>query len=74
MEEIAVKSPITGLVIEVSVSLGEAVNPGDLLVVIESMKMENEVLSESKGKVIEINARENQPISEGAQILTIELS
>ncbi len=73
MKEIAVKSPITGLVIEISVSLGEAVSPGDLLVVIESMKMENEILSEHEGTVKEINVQENQPISEDHSILTIEL-
>ena len=42
MEEIAIQSPMTGIVIEIPVSVGEAVSPGDLLVVIESMKMENE--------------------------------
>ena len=73
MEEKAVKSPITGMVIEISVSVGQSVNPGDLLVVIESMKMENEVLSESEGTVKEISVEENQPISEGGSILTIEL-
>ncbi len=74
MEEKAVKSPITGMVIEISVSVGQSVSPGDLLVVIESMKMENEVLSESEGTVKEISVEENQPISEGGSILTIELS
>ena len=74
MEEIAVKSPITGLVLEISVSLSEAVGPGDLLVVIESMKMENELLSEHEGTIKEINVHENQPVSEGQTILTIELS
>ena len=74
MEEIVVKSPITGLVLEISVSLSEAVGPGDLLVVIESMKMENEILSEHEGTVKEIDVKENQPVSEGQTILTIELS
>lgn len=74
MEEITVKSPITGLVIEISVSVGEAVGPDDLLVVIESMKMENEILSEHKGTVKEINVHVDQPISEDQTILTIELS
>lgn len=74
MEEIVVKSPITGLVLEISVSLSEAVGPGDLLVVIESMKMENEILSEHEGTVKAINVKENQPVSEGQTILTIELS
>ena len=74
MDEIVVNSPITGLVIEVSVSLGEAVAPGDLLVVIESMKMENEIFSEHEGTVKEINVQENQPVSEDEPVLTLERS
>ena len=74
MEDMEIKSPITGLVIEISVSVGDAVTPGDLLVVIESMKMENEILSEYEGTVKKINAHENQPISEEEIILTLELS
>lgn len=74
MEEIIVKSPITGVVLEISISVGEAISPGDLLVVIESMKMENEILSEHQGTIKEINVQENQPISEDNTILTIELS
>ncbi len=74
MEEIAVGSPMTGIVIEISVSEGDAVSPGDLLVVIESMKMENEILSEHTGTVKEIIVGENENISEGARILTLELS
>lgn len=74
MEEITVKSPITGLVIEISVSLGDVVSPGELLVVIESMKMENEILSEHQATVKAINVHENQAISEEDPILTLELS
>ena len=73
MDEITVESPITGIIIEISVSLGQAVTPGDLLVVIESMKMENEILSEHEGTVKEISVREDQPVSEGQSILTLEL-
>ncbi len=64
MAEIAVESPITGVIVEISVSVGEEVSDGDLLVVIESMKMENEILSEFDGTVKEILIRQNQNISQ----------
>ena len=64
MAEIAVESPITGVIVEISVSVGEEVSDGDLLVVIESMKMENEILSEYDGTVKEILIRQNQNISQ----------
>ena len=74
MAEVAIESPITGVVIEVAVSVGEQVSPGDLLVVIDSMKMENEILSEYAGTVKEINVSEDDSISENDPMLTIEVS
>ncbi len=71
MADIAVESPITGLVVEISVSVGEEVAVGDLLVVIESMKMENEILSEHDGAVKEILIRTNQNISQEAPMLIL---
>ena len=64
LAEVAVESPITGVIVEISVSVGEEVSDGDLLVVIESMKMENEILSEFDGTVKEILIRQNQNISQ----------
>ena len=64
MADIAVESPITGVIVEIGVSVGEEVEDGDLLVVIESMKMENEILSEYNGMVKEILIRNNQNISQ----------
>lgn len=72
--ERVVESPITGIVVEISVSVGEEVMPGDLLVVIESMKMENEILSEHSGVVKEILIRPNQNISQDDVMLTLTVS
>ena len=74
MAEVAVESPITGVIVEISVSIGEVVSDGDLLVVIESMKMENEILSEYDGSVKDILVRPNQNISQedSMLVLTVE--
>ena len=74
MAEIAVVCPITGVVIEIAVSVGESVEEGDLLVVIDSMKMENEILSEHAGTVKEINVADDQNVSEDELILTLEVA
>jgi biotin carboxyl carrier protein len=63
---------LTGNVIEVSVSVGDTVSEGDLLAVIESMKMENEIFSEVSGTVIEVRIEEDQNVSEEAVIVVIE--
>ena len=73
MADIAVESPITGVIVEISVSVGEEVSDGDLLVVIESMKMENEILSEYDGTVKEILVRRNQNISQEDPMLILSV-
>jgi len=73
LADITVESPITGLVVEISVSVGEEVEDGDLLVVIESMKMENEILSEYDGTVKAILVRQNQNISQEDPMLILSV-
>lgn len=73
MADIAVESPITGVIVEISVSVGEEVSDGDLLVVIESMKMENEILSEYDGVVKQILVFPNQNISQEDPMLILSV-
>ena len=67
-----IDSPMTGRVIEVLVSQGEHVGQGDVLVVIESMKMENEIFSEFAGAVANILVSEEQTVSEGDALVEID--
>ena len=73
MAEVSVESPITGVIVEISVSVGEEVSDGDLLVVIESMKMENEILSEYDGVVKRILVFPNQNISQEDPMLILDV-
>ena len=72
METITVSAPMTGRVIEVLVSDGDTVSRGDIMVVVESMKMENEIISEHEGRVTKVHVRELQTLSEGDAMLEIE--
>ena len=67
-----VNSPMTGQVIEVSVEIGQSISVGDLLIVIESMKMENEIFSEVNGRIASIEVTEDQNVSEESLLMTIE--
>jgi acetyl-CoA/propionyl-CoA/long-chain acyl-CoA carboxylase, biotin carboxylase, biotin carboxyl carrier protein len=58
----ALPSPLQGTVLKVAVEQGAEVNEGDLICVIEAMKMENEITAHKSGKV------EDLPISEGAAV------
>ena len=73
MADSNVLSPMTGIVIEIPVSLGQTVQEGDLLIVIESMKMENEIFSEINGTIKEILVNEDENVGEEDVLMTIEL-
>ena len=72
MARIEVKSEITGTVWQVKASPGDKVDSGDVLVVIESMKMEIPVAAESSGVVKQIHVQEGDFVNEGDVLLELE--
>ena len=71
MADVIIHSPMTGRVIEVLVAEGEAVGAGDVVVVIESMKMENEVVCDVDGSVSAVHVEEDQSVSEGDRLVEV---
>jgi acetyl-CoA carboxylase biotin carboxyl carrier protein len=63
---------ITGTVWKIEVAVGDAVNEGDTVVILESMKMEMPVESEDPGVVKEIRCEEGQSVSEGETLVVLE--
>ena len=72
MARIEVKSEITGTVWQVKASPGDKVDSGDVLVVIESMKMEIPVITEDGGAVKEILVKDKDPVAEGPVVAILE--
>jgi acetyl-CoA carboxylase biotin carboxyl carrier protein len=72
MARIEVKSEITGTVWQVKAQPGDKVEPGDTLVVIESMKMEIPVITEDGGVVKEILVKQKDPVAEGQVVAVLE--
>lgn len=72
MARIDVKSEITGTVWQLKAKPGDKVESGDVLMVIESMKMEIPVITEDGGTVREILVREKDAVSEGQVVAIIE--
>lgn len=66
------RSEIAGTIWKIEVSQGGQVAQGDTLIVIESMKMEIPVVAEQGGKVVEILVAEQEPVSEGQELIRIE--
>lgn len=67
-----IKSPIPGTISAIYVKPGDKVKPGQKVVTLISMKMENEIISESYGKVKEIKVKENQFVNKGEVLIALE--
>jgi acetyl-CoA carboxylase biotin carboxyl carrier protein len=67
-----VKAHITGTVWKIEVKVGDSVDEGDTVVILESMKMEMPVEAEDAGKVAEILCEEGQAVNEGDPLLRLE--
>ena len=67
-----VEAHITGTVWKIEVAVGDDVDEGDTVVILESMKMEMPVEAEEAGVVKEINVEEGQAVSEGDTLVVLE--
>jgi biotin carboxyl carrier protein len=67
----AVTAPMTGKIVKVKVKKGDQVKAGQVLCVIEAMKMENEISAPRAGTVREVNVAEGTPVNEGERLFVI---
>ena len=67
----AVKAPLPGTILEVKVQVGQQVNVGDTILVLEAMKMQNNIESDYAGQVTSIVVKQGDTVMEGAVLLTI---
>ena len=67
-----IEAHITGTVWKIEVKVGDTVEEGDTVVVLESMKMEMPVESEDSGTVRTIHVAEGQAVREGEALVTLE--
>ena len=68
----AVKAPLPGTIIGISVKVGEEVQAGDTVVVLEAMKMANNIEAEKSGKVTAICVKVGQSVMEDDALVVIE--
>ena len=67
-----IEAHITGTVWKIEVQVGDTVEEGDTVVILESMKMEMPVEAEDEGTVKEILVEEGQSVSEGDTLVVLE--
>ena len=66
-----VKAPLPGTITELKVQEGQQVNVGDVVLVLEAMKMQNNIESEYAGTVTSITVKQGDTVMEGAVLMTI---
>lgn len=71
MGEVTVKSPMPGLIIAVSVEVGQEVEKGQTLIILESMKMENELKSPRAGVVLKTETEAGASVEKGQKLVTV---
>ena len=70
-DEGGLSAPMPGKVLEVHVSEGQSVKSGDVLMVMEAMKMEHKIVASSDGKVESIHFKEGDQVPQGAELLSL---
>ncbi len=67
-----VKAPLPGVVTAISASVGQKVKKGDTVVVLEAMKMENNIVAECDGTVTSVCVAQGDSVMEGTVLVTIQ--
>ena len=68
---IAVKAPMPGNILDVKVAAGASVKAGDVLVILEAMKMENEIVAPQDGTVASINVNKGDTVNSGDVLVSM---
>lgn len=68
----AIKSPLPGVILSLAVREGDIVKVGQRLLVLEAMKMENNIDSDKEGKIASIKVRQGDSVMEGDVLVVIE--
>ena len=67
-----VKSPLPGVILDIKVNVGDTVKKGQTIIILEAMKMENNINADKDGTVTAINVNKGDSVLEGSVLVTIE--
>ena len=68
---VTVKAPMPGNILDVKVAAGASVKAGDVLVILEAMKMENEISAPQDGTIASVNVRKGDVVNSGDLLITM---
>jgi len=72
MAQEIIEAPLPGKILQVDVTVGNTVEEGGVICIIEAMKMENPILSPVKGSVTEVTISPGQTVKTGEKLAVIE--
>jgi biotin carboxyl carrier protein len=64
-------APMPGTIIDIRVTEGQTVKAGDIILILEAMKMENEIVAPSDGTIAKIYTSKGESVSTGDSLVTI---
>ena len=67
-----VKSPLPGVILDIKVKVGDAVKRGQTIIILEAMKMENNINADKDGTITAINVNKGDSVLEGNDLVIIE--
>lgn len=67
-----IEAPMPGTIFSIDVSEGDIVSSGQVLVILEAMKMENEILAPRDGKIVSVNTTKGASVNTGDKLIVIE--
>ena len=68
----AINAPMPGTIVSVNVTVGQKVGKGDVLVVLEAMKMENEIMAPRDGVVASVNVSKGESVNSGTLLVSLQ--
>lgn len=68
---VQVTAPMPGTIVSVKVNVGDSVKKGDLVAILEAMKMENEIFAAADGKVVGVSAAAGDAVNSGDVIVSL---
>jgi biotin carboxyl carrier protein len=67
-----IKTPLSGIISEIFVKQGEEIKFGQKLIILSAMKMENDILSETRGVIKKVLVTKDQKVKEGEILIILE--
>ncbi len=69
--DVRIEAPMQGLIMSVKTAVGSAVKKGQVLAILEAMKLENEIVAPVDGTVVSVDVKDGEAVDSGVLLLTL---